>query len=207
MYIIGLTGNIATGKSTVLQYLQNLGAYVLDADKLTHASMQQGSHTYWAIVDSFGNAILQASGAIDRAQLGKVVFSDPAKLAQLEALVHPAVFDLARRELAGLEADVVVLEAIKLLEAGRLVTLCDEVWVVTASEATQLRRLHETRGMDEAEAKRRMAAQSSQAEKIKHANRVFTNDTTPAALYAQLDQAWAAVLQQVAANQDGVPDK
>ncbi len=199
MYIIGLTGNIATGKSTVLAYLQRKGAYVLDADKLTHESMQQGTHTYWAIVDAFGQAILQPSGAIDRAKLGKVVFPDPAKLAQLEAIVHPSVFDLARRELAGLEVEVVILEAIKLLEAGRLVTLCDEVWVVTASEATQLRRLHETRQMDEAEAKRRMAAQSSQEEKSKHADRLIHNDGSTEALYAQLDLAWADVLQKVAA--------
>ncbi len=200
MYIIGLTGNIATGKSTVLDYLQRKGAYVLDADKLTHASMQQGTHTYWAIVEAFGNDILQPSGALDRAKLGKVVFSDPAQLAQLEAIVHPAVFDLARRELAGLAVDVVILEAIKLLEAGRLVTLCDEVWVVTASEATQLRRLRETRNMDEAEARRRMTAQSSQAEKSKQATRVITNDSTREALYTQLDQAWADILQKIATH-------
>lgn len=200
MYIIGLTGNIATGKSTVLRYLQQKGAYVLDADKLAHESMQSGTHTYWAIVDAFGAGILQPDGAIDRPQLGKIVFSDPAKLAELEALVHPAVFDLARRELAGLEADVVILEAIKLLEAGQLVTMCDEVWVVTSAPETQLRRLRETRKIDEAEARRRMAAQSPQAEKVNHADRVIANDGTTAELYAQLDQAWADVLQKAAAN-------
>lgn len=200
MYIIGLTGNIATGKSTVLRYLQQKGAYVLDADKLAHESMQSGTHTYWAIVDAFGTGILQPDGAIDRPQLGKIVFSDPAKLAELEALVHPAVFDLARRELAGLEADVVILEAIKLLEAGRLVTMCDEVWVVTSTSETQLRRLRETRNIDEPEAQRRMDAQSPQAEKVKHADRVIANDGTTVALYAQLDQAWADVLQKAAAN-------
>lgn len=200
MYIIGLTGNIATGKSTVLRYLQQKGAYVLDADRLAHESMQSGTHTYWAIVDVFGTGILQPDGAIDRPQLGKIVFADPAKLAELEALVHPAVFDLARRELAGLEADVVILEAIKLLEAGQLVTMCDEVWVVTSTPETQLRRLRETRNIDEAEALRRMDAQSSQAEKVKHADRVIANDGTTAELYEQLDQAWADVLQKAAAN-------
>lgn len=198
MYIIGLTGNIATGKSTVLHYLQQKGAYVLDADKLAHETMQQGTHTYWAIVDAFGNEILQPNGAIDRTKLGKVVFGDPVKLAQLEAIVHPAVFDLARRELAGLEASVVVLEAIKLLEAGQLVTLCDEVWVVTATTETQLRRLRETRNTDEAEAKHRMAAQSAQEEKIKQADRVIENNGTTAALFASLDQIWTDVLQKAA---------
>lgn len=200
MYIIGLTGNIATGKSTVLHYLQQKGAYVLDADKLAHESMQTGTHTYWAIVDAFGTDILQPDGAIDRPQLGRIVFADPAKLAQLEALVHPAVFDLARQEVVRLEADVVIMEAIKLLEAGQLVTMCDEVWVITAAPATQLRRLRETRNIDETEARRRMDAQSPQAEKVKHADRVIANDGTTAELYAQLDRAWADVLQKAAAN-------
>lgn len=200
MYIIGLTGNIATGKSTVLRYLQQKGAYVLDADKLAHESMHTGTHTYWAIVDAFGTDILQPDGAIDRPQLGRIVFADAAKLAHLEALVHPAVFDLARRELAKLEADIVILEAIKLLEAGQLVTMCDEVWVITSRPETQLRRLRETRNIDEAEARRRMDAQSPQEEKMKQADRVIANDGATAELYAQVDQAWADVLQKAAAN-------
>ncbi|MCB0148996.1 MAG: dephospho-CoA kinase, partial [Caldilineaceae bacterium] len=85
---------------------------------------------------------------------------------------------------------VVVIEAIKLLESGRLLRLCDEVWVVVADEATQIRRLMESRGMDEAEARRRMAAQSSQAEKVKQADRVIDNSGSPAELYAQLDAIW-----------------
>ncbi len=194
MYIIGLTGNIATGKSTVLRYLQQKGAYVFDADKLAHESMQKGTHTYWAIVDAFGDAILQTDGTIDRPKLGQVVFNDPAKLAQLEALVHPAVFDLARRELAKVETDVVVLEAIKLLEAGQLVTMCDEIWVVISRPEVQIQRLRTTRNMNEAEARRRMAAQSPQEEKVKRADRVIDNSGTEAELYAQLDQAWAAIL-------------
>lgn len=188
--IIGLTGNIATGKSTILHYLAGKGAYVLDADKLAHESMTTGTHTYWAIVDAFGQAILKIDGTIDRKALGKIVFTDPDSLARLEAIVHPAVFDLARQELVSVDANVIVLEAIKLLEAGHLVTLCDEVWVVTSSPETQLRRLRETRGMDEAEARRRMASQSSQAEKIARADRVINNDADLATVAAQLDQIW-----------------
>ena len=196
--IIGLTGNIATGKSTVLQYLAAKGAYVLDADKLAHESMQTGTHTYWAIVDEFGQSILQVDGTIDRRALGKVVFADPKALARLEAIVHPAVFDLARQELLTVEANVIVLEAIKLLEAGQLVTLCDEVWVVTATQETQLRRLRETRKMSEEEAARRMAAQSPQEEKVKQADRVITNDGDLAALTAQLDTIWQDLSQKFA---------
>jgi dephospho-CoA kinase len=158
--------------------------------------MAMGTHTYWAIVDAFGQGILQLDGTIDRKALGKIVFTDPDALARLEAIVHPAVFDLARQELVTVDANVIVLEAIKLLEAGHLVTLCDEVWVVTSSPETQLRRLRETRGMDEAEARRRMASQSSQAEKIARADRVINNDDDLAAVSAQLDQIWQEISEK-----------
>jgi dephospho-CoA kinase len=188
--IIGLTGNIATGKSTVLAYLRQKGAHIIDADKLTHRAMQPGGPAYDAIVAAFGRDILADDGAINRAALGRVVFADPAALRRLEEIVHPAVFVLAQAELAQTSAAVVIVEAIKLLEARRLLTLCQEVWVVTADPAVQLRRLVAERGMSEAEARQRMAAQSPQAEKVKQATRVIVNNGSPAALYAQLDAIW-----------------
>ncbi|MCB9114191.1 MAG: dephospho-CoA kinase [Caldilinea sp.] len=187
---IGLTGNIATGKSTVLTYLQDRGAAVLDADKLAHAAMAPDGPAYDAVVAAFGTAIVGPGGVIDRKALGAIVFADAAQLARLEAIVHPAVFVLAQQALDATDAPVVVIEAIKLLESGRLLRLCDEIWVVVADEATQIRRLMESRGMDEAEARRRMAAQSSQAEKVKRAHRVIDNSGSPAELYAQLDAIW-----------------
>ncbi|HRW49861.1 MAG TPA: dephospho-CoA kinase [Caldilinea sp.] len=187
---IGLTGNIATGKSTVLTYLQDRGAAVLDADKLAHAAMAPDGPAYDAVVAAFGTAIVGPGGVIDRKALGAIVFADAAQLARLEAIVHPAVFVLAQQALDATDAPVVVIEAIKLLESGRLLRLCDEFWVVVADEATQIRRLMESRGMDEAEARRRMAAQSSQAEKVKRAHRVIDNSGSPAELYAQLDAIW-----------------
>jgi dephospho-CoA kinase len=195
--IIGLTGNIATGKSTVLHYLAARGVHVIDADKLTHQAMAPAGPAYPAIVAAFGAGIVNADGTINRPALGKVVFADPAALRRLEAIVHPAVFALAQREIAGTAAQVIVIEAIKLLEAQNLVKLCSEIWVVTASEETQLRRLRETRGMDAAEAHRRMAAQSPQADKIKRADRVIVNDGTPAELQTQLDAIWAEVEQRL----------
>jgi len=119
-----------------------------------------------------------------------VVFADPVALRRLEEIVHPAVFVLAQQRLAQTTAAVVVVEAIKLLEAKRLLTLCSEVWVVTADPAVQMRRLREDRGMSEAEAQQRMAAQSPQAEKVKQATRVIVNNGSTAALYAQLDAIW-----------------
>jgi dephospho-CoA kinase len=197
-FVIGLTGNIATGKSTVLRYLAAKGVHVIDADQLTHQAMAPNGPAYAPIVAAFGDAIVRPDGTIDRPALGRVVFSDPAALARLEAIVHPAVFTLAQAQVAATVAPVVVIEAIKLLEARSLVRLCDETWVVTAGEATQLRRLREERGMAEAEARKRMAAQSPQAEKVQQADRVIDNDGTPEQLYRQLDAIWAELATKLA---------
>jgi dephospho-CoA kinase len=188
--IVGLTGNIATGKSTVLHYLRQKGAYVIDADQLAHRSMQPTGQAYDAIVAAFGSDILASDGRIDRAALGRFVFANPAALRRLEEIVHPAVFELAKNELAQTTASFVVVEAIKLLESRRLLTLCKEVWVVTADPDVQMRRLMQDRGMSAAEARQRMAAQSPQAEKVKQATRVIVNNGSPQELYAQLDAIW-----------------
>lgn len=189
--IIGLTGNIATGKSTVLHYAAAKGAHVIDADKVAHRAMAPDGPAYPAIVEVFGPVILQEDGTINRRALGKIVFADAQKLGQLEQIVHPAVFELTRREIDRAPASVVVLEAVKLLEAGLLVTLCDEVWVVASSPENQLARLQEHRGMDEADALARMRVQSPQAAKINQADRVIYNNGTLEELTAQLDRIWA----------------
>jgi dephospho-CoA kinase len=185
-----LTGNIAAGKSTVLEYLRGKGAYVIDADKLTHMAMQPNGPAYAAIVETFGPDVVKPDGTIDRAALGHIVFADTAKLRKLEAIVHPAVFALAKQELAQTDEQIVVVEAIKLLESQRLLTLCKEVWVVTAAPDVQVCRLMKQRTMTEAEARQRMATQSSQDEKVRHATRVIENNGTPEELYAQLDVLW-----------------
>jgi dephospho-CoA kinase len=189
--IIGLTGNIATGKTTVLAYLASLGAFIIDADKLAHKAMELGGLAYQKIVDAFGRKILNSDGTINRKLLGDIVFSDASALGRLEQIVHPAVFTLARRMIEEAKSSVIVLEAVKLLEAGMLVTLCDEVWVVASTPELQLKRLMEKRGMDEERARRRMEMQSPQAAKINQADRVIYNTGTLEELYAQLDAIWA----------------
>ena len=191
--VIGLTGNIATGKSTVLAYFASKGAHVVDADKLAHQAMAPGGPAYGPIVERFGMAILQGDGQIDRKALGQIVFADAAALRQLEAISHPAVYRLAEDEIEQADAPIVIIEAIKLLDGGRTQLLCDEIWVVTSSEEMQLKRLRETRGMDEAEARRRMAAQSSQAEKVRQADRVISNDGSEEELQDQLAQIWQEI--------------
>jgi dephospho-CoA kinase len=188
--VVGLTGNIATGKSTVLAYLRQKGAYIIDADQLAHQAIAPDGPAYAQVIGAFGSGIALPDGAIDRRALGRIVFADPAALQQLEAIVHPAVFALAKTEFAASTAPVIVVEAIKLLESGRLLSLCSEVWVLIATPDAQLARLQQNRGMDETEARQRMAAQSPQAEKAKRATRVIDNSTTIEALYAQLDAIW-----------------
>ncbi|MCC9079067.1 dephospho-CoA kinase, partial [Litorilinea aerophila] len=188
--IIGLTGNIATGKSTVLEYLAAKGAYVIDADKLAHKVMEPGGPAYEPILQTFGRHILAEDGTINRQALAEIVFADPAALGRLEQIVHPAVYQLTRQKIEQVPHEIVILEAVKLLEAGSMATLCDEIWVVTSSEEAQLRRLREKRGMDEVHARQRMRMQSPQAAKVNQADRVIHNDGTLEELYAQLDALW-----------------
>lgn len=188
--VIGLTGNIATGKSTILQYFIEKCATIIDADKLGHRVIELGGPAYDAVVQAFGSGILREDGTIDRKKLGKIVFANPLDLGRLEKIVHPMIFELGKQEIAAAESPVIVLEAIKLLEAGLMSTLCDEIWVVTSSFATQLRRLLEVRNMDENEARRIINLQTPQAAKVNQADRIIDNDGTVGELYAQLDAIW-----------------
>lgn len=189
--VIGLTGNIATGKSTVLEYLTRLGAYIIDADKLAHQSMSPDGTAYQAVVAEFGGAILNPDKTINRKALGQIVFTNADLLNKLEQIVHPAVFQMTLRLVETAPSSVIVLEAVKLLEAGPMFSQCDEVWVVTARPEVQLQRLMELRGMSEDTARQRMSMQSPQAAKIYQADRVIDNSGTLDELYARLDEIWA----------------
>jgi dephospho-CoA kinase len=141
-------------------------------------------------VARFSPQIAPGGGPIDRLRLGQIVFSDPAALADLEAIVHPAVFQAIQRRVAEADAPVVVIEAIKLLEAGLSRQLCDQVWVVTAPRAQQIQRLMQTRGLSEAEAALRIDAQPPQAEKIAQADVVIENAGSLDEVRAQVAWAW-----------------
>ena len=188
--VIGLTGNIGTGKSTILRYLLEKCATIIDADTLGHRVIEPGGPAYDAVVRAFGKEILREDGTIDRRKLGKIVFSNPWDLGRLEKIVHPKVFELGKQEISEAESPVIILEAIKLFEAGLMSTLCDEIWVVTSSLTTQLRRLLESRKMDENEALRIINLQPPQAAKVNQADRVIDNDGTMVELYSQLDAIW-----------------
>jgi dephospho-CoA kinase len=196
MIIIGLTGTIGAGKSTIIRWLAERGACAVDADQLTREVQQPGEDAYSAIVDAFGTEILQANGEIDRSALGAIVFANAEKLRQLEAIVHPAVYARFAQRVASCKAPVLVVEAIKLLESGRLLPFCDEIWVVIVSEETQLERLLRERGMPEAEARRRIANQMPEAERVGRATRVIANNGTRAELHAQLAAIWSDVTKK-----------
>jgi dephospho-CoA kinase len=129
--LIGLTGNIATGKSVVAQMLAELGAHVIDADKVAHEVMQPGQPAYDSVVQTFGTEVLAADGTIDRARLGAIVFRDPTALQWLEAAVHPATIAEVDWRIAHSTRNVIVVEAIKLIESG-MHQGYDVLWVVTA---------------------------------------------------------------------------
>ena len=186
--LIGITGNIATGKSTIARMLADLGAEVIDADKVAHAVMLAGTPVHTRIVETFGPGIVSADGEIDRKQLGAVVFADPTLLAQLEAIVHPATLEAIGRRIAATSAHVVVVEAIRLIEAGMADT-CDSVWVTTCSPEQQIRRIMD-RGLCQAEAEQRVSAQPPPDEKIARADVVIDASGSLSWTRAQVQAAW-----------------
>jgi dephospho-CoA kinase len=186
--VIGLTGNIAVGKSLVLRMLQELGATVIDADKLVHQLMRQGGPAYQAIVEEFGRFIIDESGQIDRKKLGRIVFSIPEALTQLESITHPAVRQEILQRIDAATTPAVVVEAIKLFESG-LADQCQSNWVVTAPPEIQLKRLVERRKMMPETAQQRIRAQTPQPEKVAQANVIIDNS-------GDLAKTWSLVKKQ-----------
>lgn len=191
-YLIGLTGNIAVGKSLVRRFLHDLGADAIDADQIAHQAMRPGQPAWQAIVKAFGAAVIGSNGHINRAALGKIVFSDPAALKRLEAIIHPAVHQTIDRLVQDSKRGIVVIEAIKLLE-GRLKDAVDAVWVVHAAPQTQYRRLISARGLSQADAWQRISAQNSQADKIRQADVVIQNNGSAAAALKQVEHHWSRI--------------
>jgi dephospho-CoA kinase len=189
--VIGLTGNIATGKSLVGKTLAQLGAEHIDADQLAHQVMVRGQPAWRQIVAVFGKDVLQPDGEIDRRKLGAIVFADVCALARLEQIVHPEVIACTRERIAASPSGVVVVEAIKLIESGMVSQLCDALWVVTAPREAQIERLMEQRGLSYEDAVLRIDAQPPQAHKVARADVVIDNGGTIEAIACQVKRAWA----------------
>lgn len=191
-YVIGLTGNIATGKSVVCKMLEHLGAYGIDADALSHRAIARGAPGYQKVVDTFGRLILDESGDIDRARLGRLVFSDPEALRQLEAIIHPLVEQGVDLLIQRANQRVIVIEAIKILEGG-LGKACDTIWTTYAPEHIQKTRLMRLRNMSEEDALQRIHAQPAQEAKMAAANLVIQNAGSFEDTWKQVEAGWKAI--------------
>ena len=191
--VVGLTGNIATGKSAVMRLAAEQGALTLDADKLVHEILDGDTAVQNAIVTTFGLAVRRDDGRIDRAALGQIVFADAAALQRLEAIVHPAVRALLVRRIANSSAPVIMIEAIKLLE-GALRAMCQQIWVTDCTVERQLQRLQICRGLDEETAMIRIKAQSPAALKTAAADVVIDTNGLMDDTVAQFAVGWAALL-------------
>jgi dephospho-CoA kinase len=190
--IIGLTGNIATGKSAVMKLAAERGALTIDADRVVHELLDGNAEIQAAVSEAFGPSVRRSDGRIDRAALGGLVFGDAEKLATLEHLLHPAVRMEIVRRVSESAAPVVMIEAIKLLE-GPLAAVCDQIWVTTCSRRTQLERLRVCRGMDPAAAETRVDAQPPQADKVSRADVVIETEGFLSDTQAQFERAWAGL--------------
>ena len=191
-YVIGLTGNIATGKSVVRKMLEHLGAYSIDADALSHRAIAKGAPGYQKVMDTFGKWIVDGDGEIDRAKLGRLVFNDPEALQQLEAIVHPLVEQAVDLMIKRASQPVIVIEAIKLLE-GKLAAACDTIWVTYAPESIQKARLMQKRNMSEQDALQRIHAQPAQEVKTAAANVVIQNSGSFEDTWKQVVAAWKGI--------------
>jgi dephospho-CoA kinase len=192
MKVIGLTGGIGSGKSTVSRLLGEMGAVVLDADKVGHQAYQPGTETWKDLVAAFGEDIIAPDSTIDRRKLGEIVFSDPEALVRLNRIVHPRMFDMMKariEEYNGQGVEVVVLEAAILLEAN-WTPLVDEVWVTVASDLTVVQRTRERTGLPEEQIRARIRSQLSNEERTKQAKVVITNDGDMEELRAKVDELW-----------------
>jgi len=191
-YIIGLTGNIATGKSVVSGMLECLGAKAIDADALAHEVMEKGTPVWQAVVQEFDQGILCRDGSINRKKLGDIVFADEAALRRLEAIVHPAVIVRTEQLIESSQEPVVVVEAIKLIEAGMDRTY-DALWVVTCRQEQQLARLVKQRGLTEEEARQRIEAQPPQEAKLALADVVIDNRGSLDETWRQVKREWGKI--------------
>jgi dephospho-CoA kinase len=191
--VIGLTGGIGAGKSTVTQMLEELGAAVIDADKVGHQIYLPDLPAWREIVDTFGPEVLNADRSINRQALGKLVFADPEALRTLNRIVHPKMFDrigeLITEARVGGGVKAIVVEAAVLIEANWM-ALVDQVWVVVASEAVVVDRLAKQRHLSPEQVRTRIAAQLTNDERLKHADVVIRNDGSLEEVHHAVQQAW-----------------
>ena len=199
MKIIGLTGGIGSGKSTVARFLAELGAEIVDLDRVGNEALKKGGTAYKKAIKEFGPIILDNNKAINRSKLGEIVFKDPAALKRLNDIVHPEIDKTVaektkKNRRRGIK--VLVLEAAAILEAGKAWQM-DELWTTIAPEKSVLERLKQRSGYNEAEAKARIHSQLKNEERVKHARVIISNDGNLDELKARVKVEWEKLLKRL----------
>jgi len=201
--LVGLTGGIATGKSTVSEILRQLGGEIIDADQLARDVVEPEQPAWKQILEEFGRGVVTAAGTLDRKKLGAIVFADPERRKRLEAITHPAIrarFQARLDELAAQGfAGIVVFDAPVMIESGNYKNM-DRLVVVVTDDATQAARLQERDGTDEAEGRRKIASQMPLAEKAKLADYVIDNSGAREATAAEVRRVFAALMADLRAR-------
>jgi len=199
MKIIGLTGGIGSGKSTVSKFLAHLGAVVIDADKVGHEVFKPGTKAWQEVVDVFGQGIISADGTIDRRKLGEIVFSNPGARAKLNQIMHPLIYEQVKsrmEEYGRKGVAIIIVEAPLLLEVGWK-SLVDEVWVTSASEATVIKRLKEQKGLSETQSLARIRTQLTDEERIRQADVVIDTDCALDELKERIEALWRKLRSRI----------
>ncbi len=201
--LIGLTGGIATGKSTASALLRQLGCEVIDADLLAREVVEPGEPAWTTIVAEFGQDVVTAGGALDRKKLGAIVFADPERRRRLEAITHPAIRERFQARLDQLAVKgftgIVVFDAAVMIESGNYKNM-DRLVVVVTDEPTQMSRLRGRDGTDDADGRRKIASQMPLAEKAKLADYVIDNSGDREATAAQVRRVFAALMSELEAR-------
>jgi dephospho-CoA kinase len=197
MLTIGLTGGIGSGKSTVTKILGELGAPIIDADKVGHTIYEPGGPAYPDMLAAFGDGILAPDRTIDRKKLGPIVFADPAALKRLNGIVHPKMFGRMREMVEAMRAagerKPIVIEAAVLIEANWQ-PLFDEIWLVVAAKERVIERVELERGLKPEQTEARIRAQLSDDQRRQHATEVVTNDATIEDLRVKVTKLWESAL-------------
>lgn len=197
MFVIGLTGGIGTGKSTVSGLLRELGAEVIEADKVAHEAYEPDTPGWQKVVETFGEGVLDADGKVDRKALGGIVFGDEEARKRLNAIIHPIVRRLLEERITGLEHDgarVAVVEVPLLIEAikqqSQWTKMLDEIWVVTAPVEQVIARVQARSGLDETAIRARIESQVTERERNEYADAIIDNSGSPEGLRCEVTNLW-----------------
>jgi dephospho-CoA kinase len=207
MYVIGVTGGIGSGKTTVVRMLERKGAVLLSADNVGHDVYLPGRPAWQEIVDAFGRQVVAEDGTIDRKKLGVIAFSDPDQLQRLNAITHPRMKEMMRQRLEEESArgtQVVVLEAALLFDAG-WDDLADEVWVTVAPPEVAARRTAERSGLAMGEALSRIRAQMSDEERIGRSRVVIDTNCSLERTRKQVEEEWERLMERLPAQSGETP--